>query len=83
MTTLTALSKETDVITEANYAIAWNIARSKRPYTDGELMKEIFHKLHLYWTQVAKKMQCLISKIALSMQTTVRRIGELSANVKM
>ena len=35
MTTLTAFCKEADVTTEASYVIAWNIARSKRPYTDG------------------------------------------------
>ena len=41
MTIFTAFSKEVDVTTEAGYAIAWNIARCKRPYTDGEFMKEM------------------------------------------
>ena len=40
MTIFTAFSKEADVTIEAIYAIAWNIALSKRPYTDGEFMKE-------------------------------------------
>ena len=40
MTILTALGKEADVANEASYAIAWNIARSKRPCTDGEFIKE-------------------------------------------
>ena len=40
MTILTASSKETDVTTEASYAIAWNFARSNRPYTNDELMNE-------------------------------------------
>ena len=35
MTILIAFSKEVDVTTEASYAIAWNIARSKCPYNDG------------------------------------------------
>ena len=37
MTILTEFSNEAGVAIEA---IAWNIARSKRPYTDGEFMKE-------------------------------------------
>ena len=40
MTIFTAFNEETDTITETSYAIAWNIARIKRPYTDGEFMKE-------------------------------------------
>ena len=40
MTILTAFTKEADVTTEASYAIAWNIARSKHPYSDGEFLKK-------------------------------------------
>ena len=40
MKILTALSEEAYVTTETSYAMAWNIAQSKRPYTDGEFMKE-------------------------------------------
>ena len=40
MTILTAFSKEADATTEASYAMAWNIARYKRPYTNGEFVKE-------------------------------------------
>ena len=40
MTTLTTFSKDADVAIEASYVIALNNSRSKRPYTDGEFMKE-------------------------------------------
>ena len=40
MTIHTAFSKEVDVPSEASYAIAWRITRSKRPYTNAEFMKE-------------------------------------------
>ena len=42
MTILTAFGKKADDTTESSYAIAWSIARSKRPYTDGEFIKKYF-----------------------------------------
>ena len=39
-TLLSAFSKEGVTSTEASYAIAWNIARAKRPYSDGDFIKK-------------------------------------------
>ena len=40
MTILTAFSTEAVVKAETSYAIAWNTARSRRPYNNGEFTKE-------------------------------------------
>ena len=63
--------------------IAWIIARSKHPYADGELMKENILQFTSILDRSNKKLQHLISQMALSRQTIVRQIGDLSANVTM
>ena len=35
-----SFSKESNITTEASFVIAWNIARVKHPYTDGEFIKQ-------------------------------------------
>ena len=81
MTILTASSKEADVTTEASYAIALNIARSKCPYTDGEFMKENTSRVDSILDPSKKIFQHLISQMALSKQTIVHQNGDLIANV--
>ena len=83
MTTLTAFCKEADVTTEASYVIAKKIARSKRPYSDGKFIKENILQVASKLDRSNKKLQRLISQIALSRQTIVHRIGDPSANVTM
>uniref|UniRef100_H3AEH0 SPIN-DOC-like zinc-finger domain-containing protein n=1 Tax=Latimeria chalumnae TaxID=7897 RepID=H3AEH0_LATCH len=34
--------KDSNVVTEASFKIAWHLAKSKKPFTDGELMKQCF-----------------------------------------
>ena len=75
-----SFSKEADVTTEASYAMAWNIARSKRPYTDGESMKENITSI---LDPSNKKLPCIISQLTLLCQTIVRRTRDLSANATM
>ena len=82
MTILTAFSKE-DITTEASYAIAWNTAKYKHPYTDGEFIKENILQAASILDLSNKKLQCLICHTALSKQTIVRRIGDLTDNVTM
>ena len=35
-----SFSKESNITTGASFVIAWNIARVKHPYTDGEFIKQ-------------------------------------------
>ncbi|XP_065654711.1 general transcription factor II-I repeat domain-containing protein 2-like [Hydra vulgaris] len=37
---ISSSSKESNITTEASFIIAWNIAKSKHPYTDGEFVKQ-------------------------------------------
>ncbi|XP_065675707.1 general transcription factor II-I repeat domain-containing protein 2A-like [Hydra vulgaris] len=37
---ISSSSKESSITTEASFIIAWNIAKSKHPYTDGEFVKQ-------------------------------------------
>ena len=81
MTIFAAFSKEADVTTEASYALAWNIARSKHPYTDGEFIKQNILQVVSILDPSNTTLQRLISQMALSRPTIVRRIEDLSANV--
>ena len=38
---MTAFNTEADVVTEASFLVALNIARAKRPYSDCEFEKKI------------------------------------------
>ena len=69
------------VISEAINAIARNIARFKRAYTDGDFMKDNILQFASMMNPSSENMLRLISKMALSKQTTIRRIGDLGANV--
>ena len=37
---MTTFSKEADATTEASFVMSWNIARAKRPYSDGKFIKK-------------------------------------------
>lgn len=41
---LSSFSHEDDKAYEASFLIAWNIARAKRPYAEGEFIKKIWKK---------------------------------------
>ena len=71
MTALTAFCIEADVTTEASYIIAWNITRSKCPYTYGDFIKENILQVAFILDPSNKKLQRLTSQMPLSRQIIV------------
>ncbi|XP_065665556.1 protein FAM200A-like [Hydra vulgaris] len=79
---ISSSSKESNITTEASFIIAWNIAKSKHPYTDGEFVKQNLFDVILVLDPNNSKIQRLISNISVSRHTTERRISEISVKVE-
>ncbi|XP_065654636.1 protein FAM200A-like [Hydra vulgaris] len=79
---ISSSSKELNITTEASFIIAWNIAKSKRPYTDGEFVKQNLFDVTSVLDPYNSKIQRLISNISVSRHTTERRISEISVEVE-
>ena len=66
-------------ITLASYKVAQLIAKDKRPFTDGDLVKKCM--MAVVETVCSEKMK-LFFGVSFSTQTITRRIREISDNVK-
>ena len=77
-----SFSKESNITTEASFVIAWNIARVKHPYTDGEFIKQNISDVLSVLDPKNSKIQRLISQIPISRHTTEKRISEISAEIE-
>jgi hypothetical protein len=81
-TLLSSFRKEADIATEASFLIAWNIARSKHPYSDGEFVKKNISEVLSLLDPSNSKLNKLVSQISISRHTTERRISQISADVE-
>ena len=81
-TLLTSFRKEADIATEASFLIAWNIARAKHPYSDGEFVKKNISEVLSILDPSNSKLNKLVSQISVSRHTTERRISQISAAVE-
>lgn len=73
--------KESDRITEASFKVAWNVARSRRPFTEGELIKKCFLDCsESLFAEFKNKVEITrqISKLQLSDSTLSRRVENIS-----
>uniref|UniRef100_A0A0L8H4L9 Uncharacterized protein n=1 Tax=Octopus bimaculoides TaxID=37653 RepID=A0A0L8H4L9_OCTBM len=75
----TTSSKEVDTTTEASFVMSWNIARTKRPYSDGEF-KNIAEVVAMFDPNNTR-LQQLIAQTPVSRQPTEKRISQISAKV--
>lgn len=73
--------KEADVTTEAGFIIAFNIARAKRPYTEGEFIKKNIFEVISALDPENKKLLKLIEQVPASRHTMERRISLISEDV--
>lgn len=80
-TLLSAFSKEGSASTEASYAIAWNIARAKRSYSDGDFIKKNIEVISILDPNNSK-LRRQILQIPMSRHTTERRISDISADIE-
>lgn len=79
---LLSFSKEDDRVAEVSFKVAWNIARAKRPYGEGEFIKKNLEDSIKILDPDNKKLHKLIEQVPLSRRTTERRISEISANIE-
>ncbi|XP_040069581.1 zinc finger BED domain-containing protein 5-like [Ixodes scapularis] len=74
-------TKESDVAAEASFAIAWNIARTKRAYSEGEFVKTNISDVVALLDPNNKNLQRLVNQVPVSRHSVERRISQLSADV--
>lgn len=78
---MAVFSKETDINTEASFCMAFNIARAKRPYTDGVyLTKNIIDVISILKPE-DKKLLNMVENISNSRHTMERRISIISSDI--
>uniref|UniRef100_A0A2S2PVC4 General transcription factor II-I repeat domain-containing protein 2 n=1 Tax=Sipha flava TaxID=143950 RepID=A0A2S2PVC4_9HEMI len=78
---MAVFSKETDITTEASFCMAFNIARAKRPYTDGiYLTKNILDVISILKPE-DKKLFYMVENISNSRHTMERRISIISSEI--
>ncbi|KAK9977291.1 hypothetical protein ABG768_019112 [Culter alburnus] len=73
--------KSADNITEASFRVAWNIAKAKRPATEGEFLKDTFMDCaESLFSEFKNKDDIIrqISKLQLSDSTVTRRVELIS-----
>jgi hypothetical protein len=78
---MAVFSKETDITTEASFCMAFDIARAKRPYTDGiYLTKNILDVISILKPE-DKKLLNMVENISNSRHTMERRISMISSDI--
>ena len=74
-------SKESHAVNEASFLISWNIACSKHPYSNCEIVKKNITDVVAVLDPSNKKLQRLIAQMPCSRRTTQRRISQISADI--
>ena len=77
-----SFSKEDVKLKEASYLLAWNIARAKRSYGEGEFIKKNLEDVIKILDPENKKLQRSIAQVPISRHTSERRIGSISKNIE-
>jgi hypothetical protein len=78
---MSMFAKEANVITEAGFILAFNIARAKRPYTEGELIKKNIAQVISVLYPENKTLHKMIEQMPASRHTVERRISVISADI--
>ncbi|XP_071055046.1 EPM2A-interacting protein 1-like [Onthophagus taurus] len=78
---MSKFTEESKCVTEVSFKIAWNIARAKRPYTEGDFIKQnIIDTIKSLDTNNTKLLK-LIGGIPVSRHTVERRIAEITVDL--
>lgn len=80
-TVMSMFTKEADLTTEAGYLLAFNIAKAKKPYTEGEFVKTNISQVVSILDPENKKLQKLIEQMPASRHTIERRISVISDDI--
>lgn len=78
---MSMFTKEADLTTEAGFAVAFNIAKSKKPYTEGDFVKKNITQVISILDPENKRLQKMVAQMPVSRHTIERRISVISADV--
>ncbi|XP_032406666.1 general transcription factor II-I repeat domain-containing protein 2-like [Xiphophorus hellerii] len=72
------LTKRGEAVTLASYKVAWNIARAKKPYNEGEFLKQCFVDLIDILAPDNKQLKDSITDLQMSRHTVETRISDIN-----
>ena len=68
--------------TLASYQLAWNIARAKKPYNEGEFVKKCLSDVVKILSPENDKLKLMVSDVQLSRHTVERRISDINTAIE-
>lgn len=80
--TLMTFSNQANNMAEASFVIAWNIARAKRPYGEGEFIKKNLEDVLKVLDPNNAALHKVVSQIPISRHTTERRITAINTSLE-
>ena len=75
-------TKHSETVTLASYQVAWNIARAKKPYNEGELIKKCLPDIVEIMSFENNKLKRMLSDVQLSRHTVERRISDMNMAIE-
>lgn len=79
---LKTFSNQANNVDEASFVIAWNIARAKRPYGEGEFIKKNLEDVLKILDPNNAALHKVVSQIPISRHTTERRITAINTSLE-
>lgn len=80
-TVMASFNKQAELAAEASFAISWNVARAKRPYSDGEFLRKNISDVVAILDPGNAKLQRQIMQIPISRHTIERRISLIGDDI--
>ena len=74
--------KQSETVTLASYQMAWNIARAKKTYSEGEFVKKCLLDVIDILSPENKKLKTMILDVQMSRHTIERRISDINTNIQ-
>ena len=76
-------TKHSETVTLASYQVAWNIARAKKPYNVGKLVKTCLCGIVEIWSSKNDTLKRMLSDVQMSCHTVKRRISDISIVIEL
>ena len=75
-------TKHSETVTLASYQLAWNIARAKKPYNEGEFVKKCLSDVVEILSPENDKLKRMVSDVQLSRHTVEHRISDINTAIE-
>ncbi|XP_077576088.1 general transcription factor II-I repeat domain-containing protein 2A-like [Stigmatopora nigra] len=79
---LQKFTKHSETVTLASYQLAWNIARAKKPYNEGEFIKKCLGDVVEILSPENDKLKRMVSDVQLSCHTVEHRISDINTSIE-